>query len=82
MDGEGAESHLQPAVSGWVVPGRNPFAVYVQTPRADAMAAAARAARMAVLEPPSHKPWGMYEFALNGPDDRLVRIGWPGADDA
>jgi hypothetical protein len=24
-----------------------------------------------------HKPWGMYEFALNGPDDLLVRVGWP-----
>ena len=24
-----------------------------------------------------HKSWGMYEFALNGPDDLLVRVGWP-----
>jgi hypothetical protein len=24
-----------------------------------------------------HKEWGMYEFALNGPDDLLARIGWP-----
>jgi hypothetical protein len=34
----------------------------------------------AIIEPsraPEHKPWGMYEFSLNGPDDLLVRIGWP-----
>jgi hypothetical protein len=32
-----------------------------------------------ILEPgerPEHKSWGMYEFALDGPDDLLVRIGW------
>ena len=23
------------------------------------------------------KAWGMYEFALDGPDGVLVRIGWP-----
>ena len=26
---------------------------------------------------PSDKPWGMYEFTLNGPDDTLIRVGWP-----
>ena len=26
---------------------------------------------------PTHKPWGMYEFALSDPDDTLVRVGWP-----
>jgi hypothetical protein len=26
---------------------------------------------------PEDKPWGMYEFALNGPDETLVRVGWP-----
>ena len=26
---------------------------------------------------PTHKPWGMYEFALSDPDETLVRIGWP-----
>ena len=28
-------------------------------------------------EGPSLKPWGVYEFALNGPDDVLIRVGWP-----
>jgi hypothetical protein len=26
---------------------------------------------------PEHKPWGMYEFSLSGPDETLVRVGWP-----
>jgi len=26
---------------------------------------------------PEHKLWGMYEFALNDPDQTLVRVGWP-----
>ena len=72
-DGEGGEIHLQTAVEGWVVPGRNPLGVYVYTPRVDALFAAATQA----IHAPSHKAWGMYEFALNGPDETLVRIGWP-----
>lgn len=76
-DGQGGEVHLQPAVPGWVVPGSNPFGVYLYTPRVDELAAAARDA---IIEPgraPEHKDWGMYEVSLNGPDDLLVRIGWP-----
>jgi hypothetical protein len=30
-----------------------------------------------VIARPAAKPWGMYEFALNRPDDTLVRVGWP-----
>ena len=26
---------------------------------------------------PPRKPWGTYEFVLNGPDALFVRIGWP-----
>jgi hypothetical protein len=78
-DGEGGEVHIQRAVMGWLIPGHNPFGVYVYTPRVDAIA---EAMRESILEPgraPEHKDWGMYEFALNGPDDLLVRIGWPSA---
>ena len=76
-DGEGAEVHLQRAVAGWLVPGKNPFGIYLYTRRVDELA---RLARNAVIEPggaPGHKPWGMYEVSLNGPDDLLVRVGWP-----
>lgn len=81
-DGQGAEVHLQTAVEGWVVPGRNPFGIYLYTPRVDELAAIARdriigSAEAPEHKAPEHKPWGMYEFALNGPDDLLVRIGWP-----
>ena len=70
-DSAGGEVHLQLAVEGWLTPGSNPFGVYVYTPRVRDLVAA-EPGRVA-----EHKPWGMYEFALNGPDDLLVRIGWP-----
>lgn len=76
-DAEGAEIHLQPTVEGWLIPGRNPFGVYVYTPRVDEIGLTARDAMIEPGKVPEHKPWGMYEFALNGPDDLLVRIGWP-----
>jgi len=76
-DGAGGEVHLQPAVAGWVSPGHNPFGVYIYTPRVDELAQAMRDSIIEREKAPAHKEWGMYEFALNGPDDLLVRIGWP-----
>jgi hypothetical protein len=76
-DGAGGEVHLQPAVEGWLVPGRNPFGVYVYTPRVDELAMIMRDEIIERAACAEHKEWGMYEFALNGPDDLLVRIGWP-----
>ncbi|MDT2020614.1 glyoxalase [Methylocella sp. CPCC 101449] len=81
-DGKGAEVHLQTAVEGWIVPGRNPFGVYLYTPRVDELAAVAGDRVLGPSKAPEHKPWGMYEFALNGPDDLLVRIGWPSRSQA
>ncbi|MFW7266459.1 hypothetical protein ACMAUO_00655 [Gluconacetobacter sp. Hr-1-5] len=74
---DGATIHLHPAVPGWVVPGRNPFGVYLSTPHVDRLAEAAGDAILGPVKAPRHTEWGMYEFALNGPDDLLVRIGWP-----
>lgn len=76
-DGEGGEVHLQPAVEGWLVPGRNPFGLYLYTPAVDALATRMRGEIIERERTPTHKEWGMYEFALNGPDDLLVRVGWP-----
>lgn len=76
-DAEGSEVHLQPAVPGWLEAGRNPFGVYLYTSRAADIAAAVPDA---VIEPgkaPEHKPWGMWEVSLDGPDGLLVRVGWP-----
>ena len=69
-DGHGAEVHLQSAPEGWLVDGRNPFGIYLYTDRVDEIARQTGAAA-------EHKPWGMYELALNGPDGLLVRIGRP-----
>ncbi|MEA3100698.1 hypothetical protein [Caballeronia mineralivorans] len=73
----GSEIHLNPAVEGWLIPGRNPFGVYVYTPRVDSLATQMRHEIIEPAKCPEHKEWGMYEFSLNGPDGLLVRIGWP-----
>jgi len=75
-DGRGGDIHLQAAVDGWLVPGRNPFGLYLYREDVDELATAF-AGEMIEPEGPTDKPWGMYEFALNGPDETLVRIGWP-----
>jgi hypothetical protein len=49
----------------------------VPTPRVEALAETMREAIIERGKRPEHKPWGMYEFALNGPEGLLVRIGWP-----
>jgi catechol 2,3-dioxygenase-like lactoylglutathione lyase family enzyme len=69
-DGKGGAIHLTMATEGWLVPGRNPFAVYLYTENVDKLAAA-------LGRKPEDKPWGMYEFSVSDPDETLVRIGWP-----
>ena len=73
-DGLGGFIHLNRAVEGWLQAGRNPFGLYL--PREDVDGVAARFAGE-IIGMVSDKPWGMYEFSLNGPDDTLVRVGWP-----
>jgi hypothetical protein len=69
-DGKGGEIHLQQAEEGWLIPGRNPFGLYLYAEDVDVLAA-----RMGCKA--EDKPWGMYEFALSDPDETLVRVGWP-----
>jgi Glyoxalase/Bleomycin resistance protein/Dioxygenase superfamily len=73
-DDQGREIHLTEAVKGWLIPGRNPFGLYLYAEDVDELAE-----RMGelVLRPPEDKPWGTYEFALSDPDETLVRVGWP-----
>ena len=73
-DGRGAQLHLTYAVEDWLVPGRNPFGLYLHIKDVDRLAA-----RFAgeIVAGPQHQPWGMYEFALSDPDQTLVRVGWP-----
>ena len=75
-DGFGGQVHLNPAVEGWLLPGRNPFGLYLYREDVDELAAVFGAEILGSGDP-SDKPWGMYEFALNAPDDVLVRVGWP-----
>ena len=71
-DGRGAEIHLNRAVEGWLIPGRNPFGLYLYAENVDELAAALG---NLVIHKPGNKPWGMYEFALSDPDETLVRVG-------
>ena len=75
-NGQGGHIHLTAAVEGWLVPGRNPFGLYLYVEDVDGLAARF-AGEIIEKDGPGHKPWGMYEFALNGPDETLVRVGWP-----
>lgn len=75
-DGKGGHLHLTDAVEGWLIPGRNPFGLYLYSEEVDALAALFPG-EVLEKEGPGHKPWGMYEFALSDPDETLVRIGWP-----
>lgn len=77
-DGAGWQLHLTSETpEGWLVPGQNPFGLYLYTDRVEALAERMRAHILEPQKAPTHKPWGMYEFALSDPDDTLVRIGWP-----
>jgi hypothetical protein len=73
-DGLGGFIHLTRAVEGWLEAGRNPFRLYLYREDVDS---AARAFAGETVGEPRDAPWGMYEFALNGPDETLVRVGWP-----
>lgn len=66
----GADLHLQPAVEGWLVPGQNPFGVYLYVEGVDDIAAKAGVTAR-------ETDWGMYEAAFSDPDETLIRVGWP-----
>ena len=61
----------------WDVPENNPFGVFIRTPHVDEIA---RLMDAYVARPGGvlrHREWGLYEVALGGPDNLLVRVGWP-----
>ena len=75
-DGKGCSLHLTKAVEGWLVPGRNPFGLYLYMEDIDTLASEFQGETIE-KNGPEVKPWGMYEFSLSAPDDVLVRVGWP-----
>lgn len=79
MTGWGCEVHLTQAGSGpWRVPSENnPFGVFIRTPNVAAIAA--RVDDL-IIRPGGilrHREWGMYEAGIAGPDNLLIRVGWP-----
>jgi predicted lactoylglutathione lyase len=66
----GSALHLNKAVEGWLVPGRNPFGLYLYIENVDEIAALVGAS-------PVNQPWGMYEATFSDPDETLIRVGWP-----
>ncbi len=77
LQGWGCEVHLQPTGGEWAVQENNPFGLFIRTPQVAEVAA--RVPDL-IIKPGGvlrHREWGMYEFAVNGPDGMLVRIGWP-----
>jgi hypothetical protein len=75
-NGKGGYLHLTDAEEGWLVPGRNPFGLYLYLEDVDTLAAEFRS-EIIDKSGPENKSWGMYEFALCDPDQTLVRVGWP-----
>ena len=78
MTGWGCEVHLTQAGSGpWRVPEKNPFGVFIRTPVVEEIAA--RVDDL-IIRPGGilrHREWGLYEVGIAGPDNLLVRVGWP-----
>lgn len=75
-NGQGGFLHLTDAVEGWLVPGRNPFGLYLYAENVDELAQAF-VGETIEKNGPEAKPWGMTEFSLSDPDQTLVRVGWP-----
>lgn len=76
-NGKGGYLDLTEAVEGWLIPGRNPFGLYLYTPDVDLLAERMGDRVVEANKQPEDKPWGMYEFSVSDPDETLVRIGWP-----
>ena len=77
-DGKGWQLHLtNESGPTWPERDQNPFGLYLYSERVAEIAERVRDRILEREKAPTHKPWGMYEFALSDPDETLVRIGWP-----
>lgn len=78
MEGWDCEVHVtQAGADQRRVPEHNPFGIFIRTPHVDAIAA--RVDDL-IIRPGGvlrHREWGLYEVGINGPDNLLVRVGWP-----
>jgi catechol 2,3-dioxygenase-like lactoylglutathione lyase family enzyme len=77
-DGKGWQLHLtNESGPTWPERDQNPFGLYLYSASVGELAERVRDAILGPVKAPTHKPWGMYEFAVSDPDETLVRIGWP-----
>ena len=78
LTGWGCEIHLRRGdPPPWDVPQNNPFGVFIRTPEVDKIAGLMDEY---IIRPGGvlrHREWGLYEVGLAGPDNLLVRAGWP-----
>lgn len=78
MSGWGCEVHLTQAGGyPWNVPENNPFGVFIRTPHVKEIAARVEDLVIRPGGVPRHREWGIFEVGISGPDNLLVRIGWP-----
>ncbi|GAM90707.1 hypothetical protein ANO11243_087520 [Dothideomycetidae sp. 11243] len=57
---------------GWLVPGKNPFGLYIYSEDVEALAKEFASEIIEAAKTAEVKPWGMVEFSLNGPDEYLA----------
>lgn len=75
-DDEGRTIHLTRAVDDWLVPGRNPFGLYLYTEEVDGLAAAFVGETIGA---PEDKPWGVRPIGSSGnadPCGLAVAVAW------
>jgi hypothetical protein len=77
VNAHGQDIHLTNCPDGWLVPNKNPFGLYLYLVDVDAVATKFGDVVIEKTKQAEHKPWGMYEVSLNGPDGVLLRVGWP-----
>lgn len=78
MAGWDCEVHLtQAGKDPWSVPEHNPFGVFIRTPHVDEIAARVDDLIVRPGGALRHREWGIYEVGICGPDNLLVRVGWP-----
>jgi hypothetical protein len=67
----------QAGAEAWRVPENDPFGVFIRTPDVEATAARVDDLTIRPGGVLRHREWGLYEVGIAGPDNLLVRVGWP-----
>src|SRR3546814_11113988 len=77
-DGKGWQLHLtNESPEGWLVPGQNPFGLYLYTDRVAEIAERMRDSILEREKVPTHTPGVRYEFELSDPASPAVAAALP-----